>query len=136
MHTWVEITAYDIGTENANATYEEEGWEHCIYKLKDGTLYSYTRYEGKDGVDNKKLTQDLNYTLTYTVVNNDSANVDGKTWTIFERVCDNNGNLIIKVKIGNNEKWFIMEDQIDWEKSPEIDDSKGEFRNSYTYYFK
>lgn len=136
MLTWVEITSYDIKKGASNATYEEQGYEHCIYKFKAGTLYSYSRYEGKEGVTNKDVTQDLKYTLNYTVVNNDTANVNGKTWTIFERICDSNGNLVIKVKIGNKEKWFILKDQIDWEKSPEIDNSKGEFRNCYIYYFK
>ena len=138
MYTWVEVTSYSIGKENANATFTEHGYSHSIYKFKDRTFYSYSRYETDlDGeVNNKNLTEKLKYTSNYTIINNDSVSMDGDTWTIFERKFDNYGNLILKVKIGSEEKWFLLEEQIDWEESPKVEDYKGIAWKQYTYYFK
>lgn len=134
MHTWVEITEYSIGKAESNATYTEMGHYHRIYNFKDCVLKSYSRYESK-ATDHKNLTEHLDSVSNYTIINNDSISLKGSSLTIIERVHDDNGNLILKVMFGSSEKWFILEEQINWDKSPQIEDFENGWK-IYTYYFK
>lgn len=134
-YTWVEITGYKIGTNNAYAKYEEGGKAHRIYAFRDGVMYYYGRFETGDVEEHKNLK--LSYTANYSIINNDAVVVDGATWTIFERKFDQDGHLVIKVMAGSRERWYILEEQIDWTKSPEVEAiSPGGGWKRFTYYWK
>ena len=141
-YTWVEITAYKIGTNNAYAKYEESRKAHRIYAFRDGVMYEYSRYETPHGdetrkeADHKNPTQTLVYTASYSVINNDAINIDGDTWAIFERKFDKYGHLVIKMMEGSEERWYILAEQIDWTQSPGIEDKGYSDWKIFTYYWK
>ena len=134
MYTFVEITGYSLSGTTPYVFFEEHGYSHKIRMFKDKIYYDYSRYETDENVDNKKLTEDLNGTESYTIINNDAISVDGDTFTIFERVC-RDGRLILKTMWNNTERWYILEEQIDWNKSPSIENVENGWKK-YTYYFK
>lgn len=135
MYTWVQVTSYSLDDENPHATFTEKGYRHEVYTFKDGTVISYNRFETSGAEDHKNLTQTVDYTSSYTVVNNNTIEFDGDTWTILERIIDD-GNIVLKVAIDSKQKYFILEEQIDWEKSPLIEDTSAKYAKSYTYYFE
>lgn len=132
MTEWIEVTKYSIANKDAYATFAESGHVHEIYKFKDNVFYDYSCFEKRKTSDEYKLQK----TSNYSIVNNDSINKNGSAITIFDRIYDYNGNLIIKAMFGGAEKWFILKEQIDWDKSPEIEDLNHNGWKSYKYYFK
>ena len=127
MTMWIDISGYDLS--NAEAYYKESKYSsdhnHLYRDFKNGVMYGYEHKKGTS-------KQDLGGTFPYQVLNNDSLTVSGTTITIVERVSDKNGNLIIKAMVTythygtteSEEYWFILADQVDWEKSPEVSGDK------------
>lgn len=131
MTKWIEVTEYSYN--NKTATYKELGWEHCIYEFKSNVRYDYTRFEELNLTGKYQLSR----TNTYQIMSNDCISLDnGKTYTIMERIVLPNNNLVIKALINRAEKWFVLEDQIDWEKSPIEENAEEDYRSIFTYFFK
>ncbi len=133
MTKWIEITEYSF--PNQSATYAEYGKQHRIWEFKNNLFNMYNRFESH--TDNHKEFNNITQSHSYSIVNNDAINVEGHTLTIYERKTDSNGHLIIKAMYKNTKKWFVLYEQIDWDKSPNIGDiENAPAWNSYTYYFK
>ncbi len=130
MTKWIEITSYSVDGEKA--TYKENGYKHKIYEFTNNIFYDYSRYE------ELSMTKDYNIkeTSNYTIINNDCINMNGDTYTITERVKLKNKNLIIKVFVDDSERWFILEEQVDWSKSPIEENTDNISWSSFIYYFK
>lgn len=130
MTMWIDISGYDFG--NAEAYYKESKYSsdhnHLYRDFKNGVMYGYEHKKGTS-------EQDLGATYPYQILNNDTLTVSGTTITIFERVSDKNGNLVIKAMVTythygsteSDEYWFILADQVDWEKSPVVSGEKESF---------
>ena len=136
MSTWVEVNDDSLYSENPYASFTEKGHDHHIYKFENNIVYFYNRSESGKYTDNHDLTSTLSSTNTYTIINNDAISVGGVTWTIIDRFYNDAGNLVLSVMRGSTKRNFILAEQIDFNKSPAIEDTEDPFYKKFIYYFK
>ena len=122
-YTWIQITKYKTAQQITYATFLNYKNNQKTYRFKDGVRYEYTNY----------FAETLQSTTNYTIINNDAILIEDKTFTIYNRVYDDKGNLILKTMCDTDEMWFVLKEQIDWERSPKIE--SGPDFTDYTYYF-
>lgn len=133
MGRWIEVNG--ISAENGYAVYREFGYEQYVRGFKENAMSLYDSY---DLIPRESPSE----VRAYEVLNNDSIQVTNGsgtyTITITERVV--NGNFFaFKTIIRNTEKWFVLEDMLDWDRVERIDnlsDPDDEYRKTRKYYFK
>lgn len=131
MTRWVRITGYSFKSGVGSVTYENYGGGNRppVYEFKNNVLYIYFYVENDDGTGQYSLYK----TKNYGIVNNDCVDIGYGNVTIFERKVIN-GKLILKVMDDGDECWYVLEDQLDLSRPPEVEGSG--YDREYTYYFQ
>lgn len=125
MRKWIYIDGYSIGGSDPYA-YTQSSSHPLIFEFKNSVYYLYQ-------YDKRIEDYDLYSKDVYEYESNDVIGLYGFSEYLFilERVSDSSGNLILKTELDDYEMWFILADQVDWERSPEISESGGA-----NFYFK
>lgn len=126
---WISVNSYNGTTSDftyacfKNSKYSNNHG-HTFFEFKNNVLYQYMHSEGTQA-------KELYTTYSYQLVSNDCIKADGVTFTIIDRIIDDDGNLVLKIMLTNHpyssdstELWVVLAEQVDWEKSPEVSGDK------------